>query len=103
MSIVLLPPAAKIMLPAILSQCVVALKDTSLGYVVTAGGLSTVAKELYNGPFSNHVQTILVIGAIHVLLTLILTILATLAQKELLGQQKVLDVPAGGPAETKIN
>ena len=33
MNIILLPQAVKIMLPAIISQCVVALKDTSLGYV----------------------------------------------------------------------
>ncbi|HEY9566224.1 MAG TPA: amino acid ABC transporter permease [Nocardioides sp.] len=102
MSIVLLPQAAKIMLPAILSQCVVALKDTSLGYVVTAGGLSTVAKEIYNGRFSNHVPTILVIGAIYVLLNLILTMLATLAQKKLVGEKKVLDVPMVGAAEAKV-
>ena len=33
MSIVLLPQAIRYMLPAIISQCVVALKDTSLGFV----------------------------------------------------------------------
>ena len=31
MNIVLLPQAVKIMLPAIISQCIVALKDTALG------------------------------------------------------------------------
>ncbi|HET9500040.1 MAG TPA: amino acid ABC transporter permease [Marmoricola sp.] len=35
MSIVLIPQAVKFMLPAIISQCVVVLKDTSLGYIVT--------------------------------------------------------------------
>ena len=34
MNIVLLPQAVKIMLPAIISQCVVALKDTSLGFYI---------------------------------------------------------------------
>ena len=34
MTLVLLPQAVKIMIPAIISQMVVALKDTSLGYVV---------------------------------------------------------------------
>ena len=42
MNIVLLPQAVKIMLPAIISQCVVALKDTSLGYAVLAPGLTAV-------------------------------------------------------------
>ena len=34
MNIILLPQAVKIMLPAIISQCVVALKDTSLGFYI---------------------------------------------------------------------
>ena len=41
---ILLPQAVKIMLPAIISQCVVALKDTSLGYVILAPGLTQVGK-----------------------------------------------------------
>ena len=47
MNIILLPQAVKIMLPAIISQCVVALKDTSLGYVVAAPGLTPVARPIY--------------------------------------------------------
>ena len=34
MALVLLPQAVKFMLPAIISQCVIVLKDTSLGYVI---------------------------------------------------------------------
>ena len=44
MTQILLPQAVKIMLPAIISQCVVALKDTSLGYAITAPGLTFVGK-----------------------------------------------------------
>jgi glutamate transport system permease protein len=36
MTIVLLPQAIKIMIPAIISQCVVVLKDTSLGFYILA-------------------------------------------------------------------
>ena len=36
MNIVLMPQAVKIMLPAIISQCIVALKDTALGQYVTS-------------------------------------------------------------------
>ena len=38
MRIILLPQAVKIMLPAIISQCIVALKDTSLGFYILAPG-----------------------------------------------------------------
>ena len=44
MNVIMLPQAVKIMLPAIISQCVVALKDTSLGYVVAAPGLTAVGR-----------------------------------------------------------
>ena len=40
MNIVLMPQAIKIMLPAIISQCIVALKDTALGIYVVAPGLT---------------------------------------------------------------
>ncbi len=46
MRIVLLPQAVKIMLPAIISQFVVCLKDTSLGYAVLAPGLTVVFKQI---------------------------------------------------------
>ena len=42
MTIVLLPQAVKIMLPALISQLVVALKDTSLGAYILAPGLTYV-------------------------------------------------------------
>jgi len=45
--IVLLPQAVKIMVPAIISQCVVVLKDTSLGYAVAAPGLTQVGEAIY--------------------------------------------------------
>jgi glutamate transport system permease protein len=39
---VLLPQAVRIMLPAIVSQCVVALKDTALAYIITGEELASV-------------------------------------------------------------
>ena len=59
MMIIQLPQAVKIMIPAIISQCVVALKDTSLGYAVTAPGLTAVGKQIYVG-FANYVPTVIV-------------------------------------------
>ena len=72
MMIIQLPQAVKIMIPAIISQCVVALKDTSLGYAVTSPGLTAVGKQIYI-QFANHVPTVIVIAAIYITLNLILT------------------------------
>lgn len=46
MSIVLLPQAVRFMLPAIISQCVVALKDTTLGFVVAYGELASEGRQI---------------------------------------------------------
>ncbi len=99
MTSVLLPQAVKIMLPAIISQMVVALKDTSLGYAVVAPGLTYIGNQVML-EFSNHVPTVIVIAAIYIVLNLILTWVATFVQKRFVGEKKVLDVPMVGEAQT---
>ncbi len=99
MTSVLLPQAVKIMLPAIISQMVVALKDTSLGYYILAPGLTAVGKPIYL-EFSNQVPTAIVITGIYVAVNLVLTWIATIVQKRFVGEKKVLDVPMVGPAQS---
>jgi len=91
MNIVLLPQAVKIMLPAIISQCVVALKDTSLGYAVAAPGLTAVGRLIYQG-FGNQVPTVIVLAALYVAINLVLTAIATWVQKRFVGEKEPLEV-----------
>jgi glutamate transport system permease protein len=91
MTLILLPQAVKIMLPAIISQCVVALKDTSLGYYVLAPGLTTVGRQIWT-QFGNQLQTAIVLAAIYILVNLLLSWIATLVQRKLVGEKKQLDV-----------
>lgn len=100
MTSVLLPQGVKIMLPSIISQMVVALKDTSLGYYILAPGLTAVGKPIYL-EFGNQVPTAIVITAIYVAVNLVLTLLATKLQKRLVGEKKVLDVPMVGEAQSE--
>ena len=99
MTSVLLPQGVKIMLPSIISQMVVALKDTSLGYYILAPGLTAVGKPIYL-EFGNQVPTAIVITAIYVAVNLVLTLLATVLQKRLVGEKKVLEVPMVGDAQS---
>ncbi|RYP86906.1 amino acid ABC transporter permease [Nocardioides guangzhouensis] len=89
MNLVLLPQAVKIMLPSIISQCVVALKDTALGYYISSPGLTFVGKQIY-GEFQNQVQVAIVITAIYVVVNLILSAIATWVQKRIVGEKKAL-------------
>lgn len=95
MNAVLLPQAVKIMLPAIISQMVVALKDTSLGYYIIAPGLTAIGKQIY-GEFSNQVPTAIVVTALYVGVNLILTAIATWLQRRLVGEKKMLEVSMVG-------
>ena len=85
---ILLPQAVKIMLPAIISQSIVALKDTSLGYAVLAYGLTTNAKQVF-GEFHNIIPTALVVAAIYITCNLGLSWLATWTQRRFGGERKL--------------
>ncbi len=88
MQVILLPQAVKIMLPAIISQSIVALKDTSLGYAVLAPGLTFIGKQVF-GEFRNIIPTALVMAAAYIVLNLLLTWLATWAQQRYAGERKI--------------
>ena len=98
MNIVLLPQAVKIMLPAIISQCVVALKDTSLGYAVAAPGLTAVGRLIYQG-FGNQVPTVMVLAALYIAINLVLTALATWVQRRFVGEKEPLEVSLVGKTD----
>ena len=94
--IVLLPQAIKIMLPAMISQFVVCLKDTSLGYAIGAIGLTKVMDQIAGDTSLGRpiVQTAFVMAAIYIVLNLIVTKVAEWAQRRYVGEGR-----AGADAE----
>jgi len=98
MNIVLLPQAVKIMIPAIISQCVVAVKDTSLILIVFGVGLTTIAKQLPQS-FHNIVPTTLVVGGCYVITNLVLMVLANVVQRKFVGEKKMLQVSMVGEVD----
>ena len=91
---ILMPQGVKIMLPAIISQCVVALKDTSLGYVILAPGLTRVGKAIFL-EFQNQVQAAIVLALLYVLVNLALTAVATWVQRKFVGEKQPLVMDGG--------
>lgn len=85
--IILLPQAIKVMLPAMISQFVVCLKDTSLGYAITAPGLTVVMKQVAQDG-RNQVQTALVMAAIYILLNMAVSTIAHWAQRRYVGERQ---------------
>jgi glutamate transport system permease protein len=96
---ILMPQGVKIMLPAIISQCVVALKDTSLGFYVLAPGLTRVGKDIYT-EFANQVPTAIVLAALYIAANMVLTALATWVQRRFVGEKKPLEVLMIGEQST---
>lgn len=83
LAIVLAPQAIRNMLPTIISQLVVALKDTALGFMVTYPELLYLAKFYgtqiqYGSPI---IPSAIVMGSIYVVLCLLLSFLAVRVEK----------------------
>lgn len=78
MRIVLLPQAVRSMLPAIVSQLVVLLKDVALGFLITYRELLTEAKQLFSAQaFEFPVLPVtFVVAAIYILMCSMLSLLA---------------------------
>ncbi|MGW7489487.1 amino acid ABC transporter permease [Streptomyces sp. NPDC054786] len=80
MTTVLLPQAVRAMLPTIISQLVVTLKDTSLGYIITFEELLFTARQMSTNILVNgndtYVPFIIVTGSIYVAMCLALSALA---------------------------
>jgi glutamate transport system permease protein len=102
MTMILLPQAVKIMLPAIVSQLVVALKDTSLGAYITAPGLTFIGASIQDEFPASRLQTWTVIAVIYIAVNLLLTGLATLLQRRLVGEKSPLSTTAI-PGEQSTN
>jgi glutamate transport system permease protein len=73
--LILVPQAVRIMLPAIISQSVVALKDTALGFVIANEDLLTIGKRIYVQE-QNPLQVAIVLAAIFIIICYALSRLA---------------------------
>jgi glutamate transport system permease protein len=77
---VLLPQAFRIMLPALISQLVVVLKDTSLGFIISYEEVLRVSSQTIQ-VLENPIQTYIVVGAIYIGINYVLSRLAVYTQQ----------------------
>ncbi|MFI1917055.1 amino acid ABC transporter permease [Nocardia sp. NPDC020380] len=97
---ILLPQAITAMLPALVSQMVVALKDTALGYQITYREIVRSGQQL-GAAEQNTIPSLLVIAAVMIIVNYALTVLATRLEKFLRtrkrGSRTVLAATGGTP------
>ncbi|MGW1076521.1 amino acid ABC transporter permease [Streptomyces sp. NPDC002537] len=102
MTSVLVPQAVRTMLPSIISQLVVTLKDTSLGYIILYEELLYVGKRFAEQrPPSNGVYAfipmVIVFGSIYILLCLALSSVATWVERRTKRSRKGTPPPMAAP------
>ena len=93
--LVLLPQAVRVMLPALISQLVVLLKDTSLGFVISYAELLRTGQQIVQNT-NNPLQLFLLIAAIYIVINLALSSLATYVERR---QRRRIGVTVAAPAE----
>jgi glutamate transport system permease protein len=90
--LILVPQAVRIMLPTIVSQMVVLLKDSALGFIVAYPELLRSGRRIYTN-IGNVIPTAIVIAAIYIAINLALTGLATWLERRQRGGRRRRAVP----------
>ncbi|HLS93247.1 MAG TPA: amino acid ABC transporter permease, partial [Microbacterium sp.] len=91
MTFILMPQAVRVMLPVILAQLVVTLKDTALGSLITYDELLYVAK-LIGGNLQTgrpYIPSAIVIGAIYIAMCLVLSLIVRIVEKKTAASPRV--------------
>lgn len=81
MTLVLAPQAVRIMLPAIVSQCVVALKDTALGFIIASEEAVSIGKQIYIG-YDNPIVTGMVLAVVFIAINYTLSKIAQFLESQ---------------------
>jgi glutamate transport system permease protein len=100
MRIVLLPQAITAMMPALISQMVVALKDSALGYII---GYSEVVRSglLSASRYGNYIPALIVVAIIMILINFGLSTFATALERRL-RQGRRSSGPTADPEATEL-
>lgn len=94
---ILLPQAVTTMLPALISQMVVALKDSALGYIIGYTELVRQSTQL-GAAFQNYLPALMVAAVIMIILNSSLTYLATKVEKRLRSGKRKGKGPIAAPS-----
>jgi len=92
--LILLPQAFRIMLPALISQLVVVLKDTSLGFIISYEETLNIGKQII-GVLGNPIQVYTVIAVLFITVNYSLSKLAQYIQRRLARGRKTRTVALG--------
>ncbi|GHE28490.1 glutamate ABC transporter permease [Streptosporangium violaceochromogenes] len=81
MRMILLPQAVTAMMPAIVAQLVVLLKDTALGFIVSFEDLLNAGARVLPSNFNNLIPSVIVIAIVYIVINLIVSAIAIWLEK----------------------
>ncbi len=99
---ILLPQAVTVMLPAIVSQLVVVVKDTALGSTILSFSDLLSNYRILAANFGNTIPTLIVIGLVYVVVNWIVTRLAAMLEQRLSRRGRSSARPAGPASTTAV-
>ena len=99
--LILLPQAFRIMLPALISQLVVVLKDTSLGFIIGYEEILRVTSQIVQ-ILDNQIQMYIVVGTIYILVNYALSKLAGYVQRRMARGAKTRGLPTEAAAPAAV-
>jgi glutamate transport system permease protein len=97
--LILIPQAVRTMLPTIISQLVVLLKDSALGFIVAYPELLRSGRRIYTN-IGNVIPTAIVVGLIYVVINLVLAQIATVLERR---QRRVRRQPVDAEVPVDIS
>lgn len=95
---ILVPQAVTAMMPAVVSQLVVLLKDTALGYIIAYNDLLNAGLRVVSGNFGNIIPSAIVIAVIYIIINIALGLVATWLEKRSRRSRKSAARTLGGAA-----
>ncbi|MDG4767070.1 amino acid ABC transporter permease [Solwaraspora sp. WMMD406] len=98
---ILLPQAFRIMLPSLISQLIVVLKDTSLGFIISYQETLRISTFLIQN-LDNPIQVYAVVGAIFIAINYTLSKVAELVQRTLARGRRTADATAPTPPPSTL-
>jgi len=102
MRIVILPQAARRMIPAIVSQLVTLLKDTSLGYIISFRELLRIGQTI-GETLDAQLQALLLVALIYVLINLVLSRIAARLERRQRARYRADPIEVrGGPEDLVV-
>ncbi|MFI7531834.1 amino acid ABC transporter permease [Streptosporangium sp. NPDC049376] len=103
MRMILLPQAVTAMMPAIVSQLVVLLKDTALGFIVSFEDLLNAGARVLPSNFNNLIPSVIVIAIVYIIINLAVGAVATWLERRSRRSRRTTAAPVEPPGAIVVS